>query len=124
MNVAKPSPVSKPIAPPTAELCSHCRQWLGDPEDSYCGFCGQLLVKLSISRFGPLILGMAGQRILVFSNSGSRPLRIKIATEGRPFRAVLAPCRNQKGSFRVGPEAMKLLKIRTGDKVYGCPLSR
>ncbi len=85
---SKPSIVPEPMPSAGPEICPHCRQWEGDPSDSFCGFCGKLLVKLAVSRVAPLIRGMANQRILVFTNSDSRTLRIKIVPKGRPFRAI------------------------------------
>ncbi len=83
------------------EVSERCRQVLlravarkvGERWSTVKDFCSALrqagpLMRLSVSKVAPLIQGLAKQRILVFNNSGSRPLRIKIVPAGRPFRGI------------------------------------
>ncbi len=90
MSVANPA-ATKQSPAPGPERCPHCQQWEAAGEDSYCGFCGRLLVKLSVKpEMIALIAGIAPRRIVVFNNSGPRPFRIKIVpADSRPFRAVV-----------------------------------
>jgi molecular chaperone DnaK len=51
--------------------CPHCHVWENDPADTYCSFCGHLLLALSVDpEEVVLIAGMAPQRVLAIKNSG------------------------------------------------------
>lgn len=95
---AKPEgkpPSPKPGAPPTSAgktvECRHCHQWETAADDSYCSFCGYLLLSLEAQPESLILIStLAPQKSFTLRNGGAQPLQAVIVPRTGPkFPALI-----------------------------------
>lgn len=67
--------------------CRSCRQWEPGPDDTYCGFCGELQLPLTIDKQSIVLIStLAPEKELRLRNDGDRAMRIEIRPrDGTPL---------------------------------------
>ncbi|HEY6141052.1 MAG TPA: Hsp70 family protein [Thermoanaerobaculia bacterium] len=69
--------------------CRHCHQWPTAPDDSYCSFCGQMLLSLEVTPDALVLISvLVPQRELVLRNTGAETMQVSIVPRGAPFAAI------------------------------------
>ncbi len=73
---------------PTAE-CRFCRQWETAADDTYCSFCGSLLLLLDVAPESHILIStLAPAKPFTLRNGSGRPMHVTIAAKGTPVPAV------------------------------------
>jgi molecular chaperone DnaK (HSP70) len=124
------SPSRKPPAggTPTTE-CPICGQWEISADDGYCGFCGHLLLPLTVRPEALILIStLAPRQSLTLRNAGAQPLQVAIVPRpGESFPAVsftptacdIPPA--QEARIRVDLDAAQLpVNFQTRELDFAC----
>lgn len=70
-----------------AAECRSCQQWEPAPDDTYCGFCGELQLPLHVDKSSVVLIStLAPEKELRLRNDGERTMRVEIRPrEGAPL---------------------------------------
>jgi molecular chaperone DnaK (HSP70) len=95
--------------------CSQCRQWETAGDDSYCSFCGALLLSLEIEpRALVLISAIAASKELKLRNEGPRAMQVTIAPRsGAPTPGVLF---EPDGPITIVARGVAAVRVRVDEK--------
>lgn len=104
--------------------CPHCEAWEVREDDLYCGFCGSLLLDVTVVPSEvSLVDRLSPRKILVLSNDSDKPVQIHIVPVGRPLPGLLfepdKPTKVEAGkkrSLKVSLDSEKLPEDLTVEK--------